>query len=160
MEGLQRWAVVVCTAAVVCTLLQRLFPETSIGRQGRLLLPCVFLCAVLSPLAGGLQTVRLPALAAVQTADKEQLTAHMKGQVTERLNTTLLAMANQALESHGLQAEKIVTDMDIDEEGCIHTGQITVYVTGDSARWSAAVRQIVRNRLGMDVTVARWEETS
>jgi hypothetical protein len=49
--------------------------------------------------------------------------------------------------------------MDIDDEGRISMGQITVYVDEDTARRAAAVRQIARQRLGTDVVIARWEET-
>ena len=159
MEGLRRWALVVCTAAVVCSLLQRLFPDTGIGRQGKFLLPCVFLCAVLTPLAGAGWQVDLPTFSNAQAVDEEQLTARMQGQMAARLNDGLLAMVNQALENHGMHAKKVVADMDIDEEGCIHMGQITVYVDEDTAKRATAVRQIARGRLGTDVTVAQWEET-
>ncbi len=159
MEGLRRWAVVVCTAAVVCSLLQRLFPDTGIGRQGKQLLPCVFLCAVLLPLMDGGWQISLPTYTQATVADEQHLQAVMRGQLTAQMNETLLAMVNQTLESHGLLAKKVVTDMDIDEQGRIHIGQITVYVDGDSARRGTAVRQLARGRLGTDVVVARWEET-
>lgn len=159
MDGLRRWAVVVCTAAVVCSLLQRLFPETGVGRQGKLLLPCVFLCAVLSPLGGGLWQMELPSFSQMQQGDTTALEARMRQQLVAQMNDTLLAMVNQALASHGLEAKKVVTDMDIDGEGCISMGQITVYVDEDTARRAAAVGQIVRQRLGTDVVIARWEET-
>jgi hypothetical protein len=142
---------------VVCSLLQRLFPETGVGRQGKWLLPCVFLCAVLAPLAGGGWQVSLPTVTATEQVDEERLTAYMQGQIAAQFNETLLAMVNQTLESHGLQAKKVVTDMDIDEEGRIHMGQITVYVEGDNVRRAAAVRQLARQRLGTDVVVAQWE---
>lgn len=159
MDGLRRWALAVCTAAVVCSLLQRLFPDTGVGRQGKWLLPCVFLCAVLAPLAGGGWQVSLPTVAVTQEADGERLEAYMQGQITARFNETLLAMVNQTLESHGLRAKKVVTDMDIDEEGRIHMGQITVYVDENSARRATVVRQLARQRLGTDVAVAQWEES-
>ena len=76
MSGLRSWAVLVCTAAVVCTLLYRLFPETSLGRQGRLLLPCVFLCVLLTPLLRWQPA--LPELSGeTAAADSEALTAAM-----------------------------------------------------------------------------------
>ncbi len=159
MDGLRRWAMVVCTAAVVCSVLQQLFPATGIGRQGKFLLPCVFLCAVLAPLSGKGWQVSLPAFSQVQVVDEQQLTARMQGQLAVRLNDGLLSMVNQALESHGMQAKKVIADMDIDEQGRIHMGQITVYVDEDTAKRATAVRQIARGRLGTDVAVARWEET-
>lgn len=159
MEGLRQWAMSVCTAALLCGLLQRLFPDTGIGRQGRLLLPCVFLCAFLSPLAGVTGDALIPAVSQTASPDAEGLSARMQQQLVVQVNNTLLQMVNQALEGHGFEAKKVVTDMDIDDDGRIHMGQITVYVDEDTARWSTAIRQIARQRLGTDVVVARWEET-
>lgn len=159
MDGFRRWAVVVCTAAVVCTLLRRLFPDTLLGQQGRMLLPCVFLCALLTPLPGLLSGITLPELSGTVSSDTAALEGRMKQQLTARMNASLLAMANQALEGYGWQAKKVVIDMDIGEDGSISMGQITLYVDEKTARSAAAVRQVVEKRLGTDVVLAVWEET-
>ncbi|MBQ8683951.1 MAG: hypothetical protein IJ518_05490 [Clostridia bacterium] len=159
MDGFRGWAVVVCTAAVVCTLLRRLFPDTLLGQQGRMLLPCVFMCALLTPLPTLLAGIRLPTLPTAGVTDTAVLEARMQQQLTARVNASLLAMANQALEGYGWQAKKVVTDMDIGEDGSISMGQITLYVDERTARSSAAVRQVVEKRLGTEVVLALWEET-
>ena len=158
MEGFRRWAAVVCGAAVLCTLLRRLFPDTLLGQQGRTVLPCVFLCALLAPLPGMLSGLALPELPTAGLTDTAALETRMKQQLTAQVNASLLAMANQALESYGWSAKKVVTDMDIGEDGCISMGQITVYVDERIARSATAVRQVVEKRLGTPVTVAVWEE--
>lgn len=159
MEGLRSWAVVVCTAAVVCALLRQLFPDTGLGRQGRLVLPCVFLCALLLPLSGTFSDVKLDSFTDETTVNSALLEARMRQQLTEQVNATLLKMANQAMTSYGWQAKKVVTDMDIGEDGSIRMGQIIVYVDEETACHSAAVRQVVEKRLGTPVILARWEDT-
>ncbi len=158
MHALNTWAAAVCTAAVLCTLLGRLFPDTSIGRQGRVLLPCVFLLALLSPLAGGLKGVQLPAFTE-EKVDTAVLEARLRQQTVQQVNDTLLAMCNQALSSYGYEIKKVVTDMDIAADGRISMGQITLYMDEDTVPHSAAVRQIVEKRLGTPVVLARWEES-
>ena len=159
MDGFRQWAAVVCTAAVVCALLRQLFPESALGRQARLLLPCVFLCALLSPLSGALTGVKLPAFTDENPADTAALEARMRQQVVDQVNDTLLAMVNQALQGYGWQAKKVTADMDIGEGGSISMGQITVYVDRDTARRGGAVRQVAEKRLGTAVVLAQWEET-
>ena len=157
MSGLRSWAVLVCTAAVVCTLLYRLFPETSLGRQGRLLLPCVFLCVLLTPLLRWQPT--LPAVTAeTVAADSEALTAAMRRQTQEQVETVLCRMVNQALTSYGLEVKKVACRMDIDEDNRISMGQITIYVDERAAERSVLVKQVAGARLGTAVTVAAWEE--
>lgn len=159
MDGLRQWTLAVCSAAVVCTILQQLFPDTALGRQGRPLLAAVFLGVLLSPLAGGFSAVKLPNFTATDPVDSADLTARMRQQLTEQVNTTLLAMVNQSLDGYGWSAKKVVADMDIDEEGRIRMGRIVVYVDEDVARRSTAVAQVAEKRLGTEVIVAVWEDT-
>ncbi len=156
LDSFRQWAVAVCVAAVVCTVLGQFFPENALGQQGRRLLPCVFLCVMLAPLL----TARwaLPSSAAEPSADASAaLEVQMRRQLVEQTNATLLSMVNQALASYGLSAEKVATDMDIDGEGRINIGQIVVYVNEETARRSLQVQQVAEARLGMAVTVARME---
>ncbi len=156
MEALRGWAIAVCAAAVLCTVLHRLFPETSLGQQGRLLLPCLFLLAVFAPLPG--VTVSVPEVQTQAAEDTQALQARIQQQTVATVNKTLLAMANQALDSYGVQVKKVVADMDIAEDGRINMGQITVYIDKETLNMAAAVRQVVEHRLGTSVVIAEWEE--
>lgn len=156
MEGVRGWAIAVCAAAVLCTLLHHLFPQNALGQQGRMLLPCLFLLAVFAPLPGVKLSVPK---AQVQTViDDSALRARMQQQVSATVNDTLLSMANQALKSYGVQAKKVVADINIAQDGGINMGQITVYIDKETLNMAAAVRQVVEHRLGTSVTLAEWEE--
>ena len=159
MDGVQKWAVAVCAAAVVCTLLRHLFPDTRLGEQGRMLLPCLFLCVLISPLPSFLSDVKLPNFTAENVMDEAAITTRMRQQVVAQVNDTLLAMVNQSLDSYGWSAKKVVADMDIDADGSIRMGQITLYVDETVARRATAVQQIAEKRLGAPVEVAVWTET-
>ncbi len=159
MDGLKQWAVAVCAAAVVCTLLRQLFPDNPLGQQGRMLLPCLFLCVLLSPISGLFQDVKLPDFTSGNAADASDLTARMRQQVAVQVNDTLLQMVNQSLSGYGWSAKKVVADMDIGEDGSISMGQITLYVDEEVARRATAVRQVAEKRLGTAVEVAVWQET-
>ena len=159
MDSLRQWAVAVCAAAVVCTLLRQLFPENRLGEQGRMLLPCLFLCVLLSPISVGLTDVKLPDFTAESTVNTEEITARMREQMTRQVNDTLLRMVNQSLDGYGWSAKKVVADMDIAEDGSIRMGQITLYVDEEVARRATAVRQVAEKRLGATVEVAVWQES-
>ena len=153
MDELRNWAMLACTMAVVCTLLYRLFPDTSLGKQGRMLLPCVFLCVILSPLLSLGKGLPYSADAAALSVDTEALEARVRQQTVEQVNATLLSMVNQALKSYGYTAQKVVSDMDIAADGSISMGQITVYVDEDTAQRSSLVKQVAQQRLGTAVVV-------
>lgn len=156
LEALRGWAIAVCAAAVLCTILHRLFPENALGRQGRMLLPCLFLLAVFAPLPG--VEVTIPEVQTQTAADMQTLQARMRQQTAATVNGTLLAMANQALKSYGVQAKKVVADINIAEDGSIGIGQITVYIDEQALDMATAVRQVVEHRLGTSVVIAEWEE--
>ena len=159
MEGLRQWAVAVCTAAVVCVLLRQLFPEDSLGQQGRMLLPCLFLCVLLSPVSDLSHSVKLPDFTTSNAANTADLTARMRQQIAAQVNDTLLQMVNQSLDSYGWSAKKVVADMDIAADGSIQMGQIILYVDEEVARRATAVRQVAGKRLGTAVEVVVWQDT-
>ena len=155
---MRRWAVAVCAAALIGTILRHLFPENRLGQQGQSLITCLFLCVLLSPISSLFQDVKLPNFTRGNTVDSADLTARMRQQVVAQVNDTLLQMANRSLSVYGWSAKKVVTDMDIEEDGSISMGQIILYVDEEVARRGTAVRQIVEERLGAPVEVAIWED--
>ena len=156
---MRQWAIAVCAAAVVCTLLRHIFPENRLGEQGRMLLPVLFLCVLLSPISSAFSDVKLPNFTPEKAIDTEEITAQMRDQMQEQVNGTLLAMVNQSLDSYGWSARKVVADMDIAVDGSIRMGQITLYVDEEVARRAVAVRQVAEKRLGTTVEVAVWQES-
>ena len=159
MDSLRQWAVAVCAAAVVCTLLRQLFPENRLGEQGRMLLPCLFLCVLLSPILSDSSSVKLPDFTEENTINTAEITAKMREQMTAQVNDALLRMVNQSLDGYGWTAKKVVADMDIADDGSIRMGQITLYVDEEVARRATAVRQVAEKRLGTTVEVAVWQES-
>ena len=157
MDGVRQWAVAVCSAAVLCTVLRQLFPDNRLGDQGRMLLPCLFLCVLLSPISSLSSNVKLPDFTQEIAADSADLKARMRHQLTAQVNDTLLRMVNQSLDGYGWSAKKVVADMDIAEDGSIRMGQITLYVDEAVARRATAVKQVAEKRLGTAVEVAVWQ---
>lgn len=156
---MQKWAIAVCSAAVICTFLRQLFPANRLGDQGRMLLPCLFLCVLLSPISSLSYDVKFPNFTAGNVIDEAAITARMRQQVVAQVNDTLLQMVNQSLDSYGWSAKKVVAQMDIAADGSIRMGQITLYVDEEVARRATAVKQVAEKRLGTTVEVAVWKET-
>ena len=159
MDGVRQWALAVCATALICTLLRHLFPNSGVGRQGQMLLPCLFLWVLLSPLLPGLSDVKLPSFTQQNAVNSAELTQQMRHQLTQQVEQRLLQMINGSLATYGWQAKKVTADMDIGEDGSISMGQITLYVDEDTIRRATAVRQVAEKRLGTSVRVAEWEET-
>lgn len=157
MESIGKWALAVCATALICTLLRYLFPNNGVGKQGQMLLPCLFLWVLLSPLLTGFQDVKLPDFTHKNEVDSAPLTQQMRQQLTAQVEQRLLEMVNGALATYGWQAKKVTADMDIGEDGSINMGQITLYVDEDTIRRATAVRQVAEKRLGASVRIMEWE---
>ena len=158
MESVEKWALAVCATALICTLLRHLFPDSGVGRQGRMVLPCLFLWVLLSPRLTGFSDVKLPDFTSKTEVNSAELTRQMRRQLTQQVEQRLLEMVNASLATYGWQAKKVTADMDIGEDGSISMGQITLYVDEDTLRRATAVRQVAEKRLGTSVRVAEWEE--
>ena len=158
MEGIRQWALGLCAMAVVCTVAVRLFPENSLGKQGRIVLSCVFLLSVLSPLTAGDRSLALPNMEAPSLTQTDELHLRVEEQTAQYVNETLTKMANQALSSYGVQVKKVDTTVNIASDGSIDMGQITVYIDEGTLNMAAVVRQVVEHRLGTSVVLAKWEE--
>ena len=155
---MRQWAIAVCATAILCTLLRQLFSDNRLGEQGRMLLPCLFLCVLLSPIFKASTGVKLPDFTGESTLNTTQLTAQMQEQMQTQVNDTLLSMVNQALDGYGWSAKKVEAEMDIAADGSISMGRITLYVDEDVARRATAVRQVAEKRLGTTVEVSVWQE--
>lgn len=158
MEGIRQWAVGLCGAALVCTVAVRLFPENTIGKQGRLVLSCVFLLSVLSPLATGDWSLTFPEFETTPSTQTDELRRRVEEQTANYVNDTLTKMANQALASYGAQVKKVDAAVNITSDGSIDIGQITVYIDEGTLNMAAVVRQVVEHRLGTSVVLEKWEE--
>ena len=123
-----------------------------------MLLPCLFLCVLLSPIFKGFADVKLPDFTAENALNTTEMTAQMREQMKAQVNDTLLQMVNQALDGYGWSAKKVEADMDIAADGSISMGRITLFVDEDVARRATAVRQVAEKRLGTTVEVAVWQE--
>ena len=157
METLRTWSVAVCAAAVVGTLARRFFPDTALGRQGRLVTAALFLVVLATPLFSIDFDVKLSNFTSEEPSNRADLTAAMEAQMERQVNAALLEMVNESLQNYGLAAQKVTASMDIGEDGSISMGQIVVYVDEETARRSAALGQVARQRLGTAVEVAVWE---
>ncbi len=160
MDGLRAWALTVCATALVCGLCYRLFPDNLLGKQGRLLLPCLFVLVLLLPLKTMDISFEQLSDSSLSPVSSAVLESRIKQQTVAYVNETLLSMANQALVSYGVEAKKVTADMNFTADGGIEMGQIVVYIDKNAFNKASVVRQVVEQRLGTAVVLAQWEDAN
>lgn len=153
MSGFAAWAGAVCMAAAGCTILHLLVGNKGVGKVFRMLTAAFFLCAVLCPLLEARGRLSLPETALSEQANTAALEAVALRQLQSATESILLKTVNTALESHGLEAEKVEISMDISADGSISISDISVFVAPANDLRCTWVKQIAEQRLGMEVEV-------
>ncbi len=150
------WAGAVCMAAAGCTVLHILVGNKGVGKVFRLLTAAFFLCAVLSPLLSLKDTFKLPQLSAGSINEAVEDTALQ--QMQRATESILLQKVNEALKNHDLLAKKLEIHMDTSADGRISITDIVLYIPPGNALHRNWVREIAKERLGMEVVVEYAEE--
>ena len=158
MEAVKGWAAALCAAAIGCTVLQLLAPKGGMGKIFRMITAAFFLCCLVSPLLNlrSLLTLNLDSLPV--DIQSEMLENRVNEQIERQISETVQQLTESTLEGYDLSAEKIVTEMDTSEDGSIYIKRITLYLDKQNITQSLVIRQLLEQRLGLEVDVAAADE--
>lgn len=154
MAALKAWGVALCFVAAACAVLEFLAPKNSVGRLLEILCGAVLLFCVLSPLVKvDWSEVLSWEVSQWQTEQSERLQDHLQQQLHQPLQEAVAEAGAAALASYGLTAEKIEGITDIHERDGIYIREIRVHLNAQQAVRRVAVKQILEQRFGVDVTI-------
>lgn len=157
MDAVKGWAAALCAVAIGCTLLQMLAPKDGMGKIFRMITAAFFLCCLVTPLLNlkSLTNLNLDSLPA--DIRSEMLENRVNEQVERQIGAAVQKLAEATLSSHNLSAEKIVTETDTSEDGSIYIKRIILYLDKQNMTQSLAVRQLMEQRLGLEVDIEAAE---
>jgi len=154
MAALKAWGISLCFVAAACAVVEFLAPKNGTGRLLEMLCGVVLLFCMLSPLVRVAWSEVLSwSPSQLQTEQSERLQEHLQQQLHAPLGEAIAEAGAAALASYGLSAEKIEGVTDIDERVGIYIREIRVYLNPQQAVRRVAVKQILEQRFGVDVTV-------
>ena len=153
MDGIKDWAAALCVAAIGCALMQMLAPKDGMGKIFKLMLGAFFLCCMTMPLLqlrsiSGLDVGSLPS-----EVTNELLQEKVDAQLRRQVETTVRQLAEKALESRGVKAEKIAVTTDTSEDGGIYIQQVTIYLDKQNKPKALAAREVLEQQLGVSVVL-------
>lgn len=156
MDGLRAWGAAVCMAALGCSAVRLLAPNSGTGKLLRLLVTTVFIVCLLTPLSGlrSLTSLDLDGLPEEVTADllEEAVTRQLQIQVQEAVTT----IAEEGLAARGVTAKKITVLTDTSEEGGIYIQQVIIAVDKQTVAIAKTVGEVLTEQLQATVTVEAW----
>ena len=153
MNTVPSWALGLCCAAIACTLLRLLVPERGIGKLFAVLSALCFLCCFVSPLLTLSGQLTLPAEHFPREVQDGLLLERMNRQTRQAAETAVASAVRSVLDAYGYTTEKVEIQTDTSEEGYIYMVGVTVWTDGKSALHSSAIAALLRQRLGVAVTV-------
>ena len=149
MEALQNRTAALVAVSLAATALGMLVGDKGVGRAFRLILACLFLLTVLSPLADGVTLAGTSPAPPSEGAEDAYTLRVLEG--------TVLRVCNQALENYGYAVKKAEVITDISEDGRISITEVILYADGRSYTERSAVTQLTRSRLGCETEVRRYD---
>lgn len=152
MEFVRTWALVICSAAIGCTLLLLLVPKNSLGKLFSVLASLFFLCCLITPF---LSLTELPELSVKTTSSEteEELIQRVNEQMKMQIREAVETISRDVLSSYGYAAEKVEIRTDTSAEGYIYMNGVIVYVDNENAVHGIAIRTLLEQRLGVIVEV-------
>ncbi len=154
MTELKAWGVSLCFVAAACGVAEFLAPKNGVGRLLEMLCGVLMLFCVLSPLVKvDWERILSQNAAELQNEQQTQLQEHLQQQLHAPLQEAIAEAGAAALASYGLEAEKIEGITDIHERDGIYISEIRVYLNARQALRRVAVKQILEQRFGVEVTV-------
>ncbi len=150
-----QWAVSICICSVVVCIVEMLLSDTALEKTVRLVLGAFMLCAVMVPL--GSMAVEMG-----EWEETGELSTDIPESVAEQrrefLEQELAKLADKTLEEEQITAEAIRIRMDIDKDNCITMITAEVTVAPSQVRYMGKIRELLREKLGMECQVKREGE--
>lgn len=149
MDGINNWAVTVCTCAVIVTIVEMLISDTALEKTIRITLGAFMLCAVIIPLGG----VAAELKDSFQYEDEhiyesvipenisDSRLSYVNGQIEELIRTKLA--------DNDVAPVKIQVSTDIDEDNSISMITAEITLSHNDAGRASAVSRLIKNELGI-----------
>ena len=154
MEQLREWCTGICFCAVGCCAAQLLIAKNGVGKWFHLLTATLFICCLVTPLLNVRADLSLNAEWLPQEVVSDELEKRVNEQLRRQVEETVARLAAECLEQRGIRAEKITVQTDISSEGGIYIEQVVLTVDKHNVSVALAVRDVLKEQLGVPVTVS------
>ncbi len=151
MDEIRSWALMVCTAAILCGLLGQLLPEGSIGRAARSLLSLFFLSLLLEPL-GTLKELELRFPALEEQPYSQQLSQSSDELAYSLAEGHILELIREKLAEEEIPASAL--ELDFWEEAIF----LDLSLPLPQKEREGELRQLLQRELGITLRNIRWQE--
>ena len=155
MSEIKGWILGICFAAVVCSLLEMLFPKGTMEKSAKFITALFFLCAMVIPAVSKFQDFKFDIALEQQTnaLPSEELDNKVSEQLKRASEQNIERLIKGLLEENEIFPDKISVIMDTGQNGSIEIKGAEILLTdGDFAK-QEQVKNLLRSQLGIRAEV-------
>ncbi len=153
MNAVQKWAAVVCLAALAGAVVEFLIPPGKLEQTVRFVLGAFLLCALLNPLLTAANGIRLDLQQNTELSDQQStdFSQQVEEQMEQAMKRQLEELVRQTLEEGSLSANEIEIFMDTDDQGRILITRLTVHVSQELT--AGKTKRLLEEKLGIPIEI-------
>lgn len=155
LDGVRSWALTVCFACVIGSVMAMMFPSGSSKKLLRMMISMMILCVIFKPVVSiGSFILRLDEdKFSVSRYRNEELEDSVVRNAAEIYSAYITENTRRVLDGSGISYENVAVNMDISEDGSISIGQVEVIVQNEDVEQTEKIRRLLLNYTGQEPVI-------
>ena len=148
MEGFVFAVRAVCFASAGICLVRCITDGTKLRGQADFVLKFIFAVVVVSPVVNGVLNIELPDMSAFDSIDYSYSSEIYENEMRIQLSENISSVLENQLKAAGIKTEKIETEVNIMQDGCIDISRVIISTSDFEAS-----ADIIRSSIGQETEV-------
>ncbi len=158
MNNLNIWVAMLCAVSIICTIFELVSPKGNMQKNMNFVLALFMLCCVIVPIIKNISSFEINLKKVLHydsyQAKVEEIADIRLDFATQKINK----LVDKTLNENGIKAEKIETDMNIDEEQGISINKTTVYINKQDEEKKAKIQGVIHRKLELPCEIVIIQE--
>lgn len=155
LEDVRSWALAVCSACLLGTLLSMLFPMGSSKKLLNMIVSMMILCIIFKPLSSlGKLVVDLDKYKfSAPKYENSELEHEVESSAKSIYSSYIQENLCRVLDDSKISYESVIVNMDNSDDGCISIGQVEVIVKSEDEAQSEQIKKLLMPYIGSEPVV-------
>lgn len=156
MDSMRSWALAICFACVLGSILSMVFPDGSSKKLLNMIVSMMILCVIFKPVSSlGKFMMKLDeSVFEVSQYENSELNNEMASNAQNIYASYLRENLQQALDENNISYENITINMDTLEDYSISIGQVEVVVKNEDVGQAEKIKSVLKDYVGADTPIA------
>ncbi len=155
MDAIRSWALAVCVACVLASILSMVFPENSSKKLLNMIVSMMILCVIFKPVSsiGEFMLELDESMFEVSRYENTELNNQIASNAEDIYASYLRENLERVLDDNNISYENITIIMDTLEDYSISIGQVEVVVKNEDVGQTENIKRLLKNYVGADTLI-------